>query len=66
MFKYSINVMFGNLGVYKEIEAESLEIANEIALELAREKFEENIDIITYEVLEITDSGIITQEDNNG
>jgi hypothetical protein len=58
--------MFGNLGVYKEIEAESLEIANEIALELAREKFEENIDIITYEVLEITDSGIITQEDNNG
>jgi hypothetical protein len=58
--------MFENLGIYKEIEAESLELANEIALDLAKQKFEENLDLITYEVLEITDSGIITQEDNNG
>jgi hypothetical protein len=66
MFKYSINITFENLGIYKEIEAESLEIANTIALELGAQKFADKIDLITYEVLEITDSGIIAEEENNG
>lgn len=66
MFKYSINIMFENFGIYKEIEAESLELANVMAVELATEKFGDNLDLVTYEVLEITDSGIITQEELNG
>ena len=66
MNKYSIHIKFENLGFYKEIEAENLESANLLAIELGEKEFGLNLDSIVYEVLEITDSGIITQEDNNG
>ena len=66
MAKYSIQVSITSLGIYKEVEAKSLEIANEIAIDLAKEKFGFDLDQVVYQVSEIVDGSVIDLGDLNG
>jgi hypothetical protein len=58
MTRYSVHVTYGNLGFVTKVEANSVEEANVLAVELGTKEFGPNLDEITYKIEEAIDGDL--------